>query len=431
MSRSERPIWCTARFAAALCAAFPLVLHFVPSVGTGAENAQRPGKFERGVLIRLEGPISPLSERYLLRKLDTAEDRRADLVIIEIDSPGGFLESSLKIAERLRDVDWAHTVAFVPNQALSGAAIVALACDDIIMAPAARLGDAGPIIQGEDSLFRHAPEKIRSELVGRLQDLARAKGRPPALAAAMADMDLVVYQVRNKQTNAETYMSEEEISSSDDPAAWEKIKPVPESRPEYFLSVNGERAVELTLAQGNAATRDELKARYQVAHDLLVLRPSGVDTAVTLLNLPLVTGLLFVIGLVALYIEFSAPGLGLGGLIAATLLCPVLLEPLSRWNGRLAGGNPVRRWGGLPGDGGIRDPRLRHRRPDRTAAGLHEHPDGKPALCDSADGPAAGHVVELDRGTCHLGRCVSDRGRGAQSLLSDAACGPLADARDS
>ena len=76
----------------------------------------------------------------------------------------------------------------------------------------------------------------------------------------MADMDLVVYQVRNKQTNAETYMSEEEISSSDDPAAWEEDQtPVPESRPKYFLSVNGQRAVELALAQGNAARCQELK----------------------------------------------------------------------------------------------------------------------------------------------------------------------------
>ena len=170
--------------------------------------------------------------------------------------------------------------------------------------------------------------------MGRLQDLARAKGRPPALAAAMADMDLVVYHVRNKETQAAAYMSEEEISNSDDPAAWEKINPVPESRPKYFLSVNGERAVELTLAQGNAATREELTARYQVAHDLLVLKPSGVDTAVTILNLPLVTGLLFVIGLVALYIEFSAPGLGLGGLIAA--LCFALFF-WSRFLGGTAG----------------------------------------------------------------------------------------------
>lgn len=326
---SQKPA-CIAWWAATLCAALPLVAAFA----AGGNAAERPDKYERGVVIRLEGAISPMTERFLDRKLNTARARRADLVIVEIDSPGGFLDASLKMAERLRDLDWAHTVAFVPNQALSGAAITALACDDIVMAPAARLGDAGPIFQGEDSLFRHAPEKIRSELAGRMEDFARAKGRPPALAAAMVDMDLVVYQVRNTQTNEETFMSDEEINNADDPAVWEKLKPVPESRPKYFLTVNGERAVELKLAQGTANTREELKARYPVANELLVLKPSGVDTAVTILNWPLVTGLLFVIGLVALYIEFSAPGLGLGGLIAG--LCFALFF-WSRFLGGTAG----------------------------------------------------------------------------------------------
>jgi len=334
MNRTRRQSRQHARWAAALCAVLPLGIFLAPSAAADAEDARQRDRFERGVLIRFEGPITPMTERYLYRKLDAARDLRADLVILEIDSPGGFLDATLRIADRLRDLAWARTVAFVPSQALSGAAIAALACDDIIMAPAARLGDAGPIIQGEDGLFRHAPEKTRSELVGRLQDLARAKGRPPALAAAMADMDLIVYHVRNKHTQQETYLSDEEISNSDDPAAWEKLRPVPESRAKYFLSVNGERAVALRLAQGNALTREDLEARYGVAQEIVVLRPTGVDTAVTILNLPFVTGLLFVIGLIALYVEFSAPGLGLGGLIAA--LCFALFF-WSRFLGGTAG----------------------------------------------------------------------------------------------
>jgi membrane-bound serine protease (ClpP class) len=50
-----------------------------------------------------------------------------------------------------------------------------------------------------------------------------------------------------------------------------------------------------------------------------ILEATGLDTAVTILNLPLVTGVLFVVGLVALLIEFSAPGVGVGGLVA--ILC--------------------------------------------------------------------------------------------------------------
>ena len=142
------------------------------------------------------------------------------------------------------------------------------------LAASAHLGDAGPIFQGEDALFRHAPEKIRSELALRVRDLAEATGRPAALAEAMVDMDLVVYRVRNKADGQETFMSDHDIAASDDPEQWEKLQPVHESREKHFLTVNGERAVELELAEAVANSRDELKQRYALGEDLLVLEPT-------------------------------------------------------------------------------------------------------------------------------------------------------------
>ena len=142
------------------------------------QPTERPAarSYKKGVLIKFEGIILPQLERFTNRKLDQAQQLGADLVILEIDSPGGALEATFNLVARLRDINWAHTVAYIPNEALSGAAIVALACDEILMDPQARLGDAGPIFQGPDALFRHAPEKIRSDLALRVRDLASAKG---------------------------------------------------------------------------------------------------------------------------------------------------------------------------------------------------------------------------------------------------------------
>ena len=283
----------------------------------GAEDP--PVRYSRGVLIRFEGPITPMLKAYFDRKLELAKAKGADLVVIEIESPGGFLNESEAIARTLLDVDWAHTVAYVPKQALSGAAIAALGCDEIVINPHAAFGDAGPIFLGEDALFRHAPEKIRSHLARVVRDLAEQTGRPPALAEAMVDMGLIVYRVENTQTGEVAFMSDAEIESAQNPELWKKGKPVLESREDKFLEVNGLRAVELGLAEGNASSREELRQRYGLDDEWIVLKPTGLDTAVYVLNWPLVTGLLFVIGMVALYIEFSAPGIGLGGLTA--LLC--------------------------------------------------------------------------------------------------------------
>ncbi len=284
---------------------------------TDAQEGDQPRAYRKAVLIRFEGTITPLLEHFIYRKLDQAKALEADLVIIEMDSPGGYLETSLNLADRFLELDWAHTVAFVPREALSGAAIAALGCDEIVMAPVAHLGDAGPIFQGEDALFRHAPEKIRSELALRVRDLAEATGRPPALAEAMVDMDLVVYRAKNKNTGVETFLSDHEIESSENPDDWEKLQPVDESREKHFLTVTGKRAVVLELADATAETRDEIRERYQVPESLVILEPTGIDTTVTILNIPFITGVLLLVGLISLYVEFSAPGLGIGGFIAA------------------------------------------------------------------------------------------------------------------
>ncbi|MGM0491270.1 MAG: NfeD family protein [Planctomycetota bacterium] len=297
-----------------------LVLFSASMHGWGAEaKGEKPPQegYRKGVIIEMQGAILPRLGQYMDRKLERARETGADLVILEIDSPGGVIETTFNIVQKLRDLSWAHTVAFIPEEALSGAAIVALACDEIFMAPTARLGDAGPIFAGPDALFRHAPEKIRSDLARRVRDLASAQGRPPALAEAMVDMNLIVYRVTHEQTGRVTFMSQAEIDSAENPDAWERGPPVLESREGSFLEVNGERAVDLQLAAATVEGRSGLEQRFSIANPPLVpLRRNTLDVAVDVLNHPMVTGLLLVVGAIALYLELSAPGIGVGGLLS-------------------------------------------------------------------------------------------------------------------
>jgi len=274
-------------------------------------------KYTTPYLIRFEGVIDPIRQFYLERKLQVAEKAGADLLVIEINSPGGLVRESFAIADRLADIDWAHTVAFVPNEAISGGAFIAYGCDEIIMAPEATLGDAGPIFLDENNMFRHVPEKERSVLATQIRTLAERKGRSTALAEAMVDMDLVVYKVRNRKSGEETLMTRKEIESSPNPEHWEELQPIHETKEGQFFTVNGKRALELAVATANVANRTALQEHFGLENDFVVLEATWVDTTVMILNLPLVTVVLFIIGLVALYVEFSAPGIGIGGSIAA------------------------------------------------------------------------------------------------------------------
>jgi membrane-bound serine protease (ClpP class) len=283
--------------------------------GAGVPEAARQAA-RQAVLIEFTGEITTLSEQYLYRKLDRAREMKADLIVLQVDSPGGDAEASIRMGQRLRDLGWAITVAYVPEQALSGAAIFSLGCDDIIMHPNAVFGDAGPIFLDENFLFQHASEKYRSHLARQVRDLAAAKGRSPAIAEAMVDMNLVVYQMTNRVTGRRAYLSQAEIDALDDADVWERGKPVLESREDHFLELNGRRAVELGFSQATVQSLEGLKARYEPLDKWVELPWTTLDTTVMVLNHPLATGLLFVVGLIALYIEFAAPGLGIGGILA-------------------------------------------------------------------------------------------------------------------
>jgi membrane-bound serine protease (ClpP class) len=285
-------------------------------LGHSQEAAPVPQKYERPVVIHINGPISGLTEAFFRRAMDRARKIKADLIIVEIDSPGGELEASLFIAHTLRDVDFARTVAFVPDEAISGGAIIALGCDEIWPSEFGQIGDAGPIMFGADMQFRHAPEKIRSYLVQQVRQLAEAKNRPPALAEAMVDMNTTVHRVIRTSDGSDWYLNDAELAALADPKAFDKKEPVLEARPDTFLTVGGARAVELKLATGLAENRDVLLDALVSAKPLEELRPHWVDRTVYILNSPLVTALLLVIGLVALYFEFSMPGLGIGGIVS-------------------------------------------------------------------------------------------------------------------
>ncbi|MCH7726780.1 MAG: aldehyde dehydrogenase family protein, partial [Planctomycetes bacterium] len=199
-----------AMFVAVLAFLFPLAF---ASQAFSAEKADAR-KFKRGALIHFEGEITPQLEQYLYRKLDVAKDRGVDLVVIEIESPGGNLKESQRIAEHLRDnVNWAYTVAYIPREALSGAAFVALGCDEIVMDPKARLGDAGAIFQNEAFFFQHVEQKVVTDMAEWIRVMAESRGRPPLLAEAMVDRHKIVYEATNVVTGESAELGEELVSS--------------------------------------------------------------------------------------------------------------------------------------------------------------------------------------------------------------------------
>lgn len=254
---------------------------------------------------------------YLRAKIQQAKSFGADMIILDIESPGGLKSESLDLAEMMRDIDWAYTVAYVPQRALSGAALLTLGCDELIVGELARYGDVG-IIQYDPQLnaFRFAPEKIYSELILQARVLATSKGRSPELAEAMINKDFHVYQKeRNGDLEFKGVLKDDEAPGP----PWQLVSETKKG----FLTVSGTRAKELGLAQGFATDHDSVAGElgFELS-SARIFRHTTTDSVVYYLNHPFGTGLLILVGLIAFFLELSAPGIGFGGLVSG--LCAAL-----------------------------------------------------------------------------------------------------------
>lgn len=263
------------------------------------------GELPSARLIKVEGTVSAFMQEYVEREIRRAVAADANLIIFEINSPGGELFASKAIADAIASLDQKkhRTIAYVPQMAISGGAMIAFGCDEIYLAPGANFGDIIPLSMKEGGWAEHAPEKILSMLREMLNELAEKKGRPPALLEAMADKDLVVYQVTHIQTQAKSYMSEQEFEA--EAGIWEKGPVVPETRKGVALTINGSRAYELGLSEEPVNDFRELKQRVGIPAEQVIPASSQtwVDTLVVILKHPGATFLLFMIGLMCIYLE--------------------------------------------------------------------------------------------------------------------------------
>lgn len=185
-----------------------------------ADESPAPnGRFEKIHVINFEGDIEAIMSTYIARRIETAKEAGADCVVLRIDSPGGTVFHSKEIGDLLiEQPDSLHVVAWVPKMALSGAAWVSLACDEIVMAPGATMGDAQPITAGVEGTPKPVGEKIESPLRAWFTAYARKNGYPVLLAQAMVSDRMEVIRVRPRAGGEPFFMEGDEFRKADDEA---------------------------------------------------------------------------------------------------------------------------------------------------------------------------------------------------------------------
>lgn len=297
-----------------------------------------PSAPSKAIVVPLSGEVDDFTRDDLLRRFEEAKGMGAKTIILRIDTYGGLVTAGLDISRFLRDQHDVHTIAYVKTKAISAGALIAIACDEIIMSPGAQLGDCAPIIFDTTGQIQPLPAaeraKEQSPVLADFAASARRNGYDPLVAEAMVRVETVVHVLVNDK-------GEKRFVDDKDEAAlvaqgWKPAPgfPDPIDGPDTLLTVGPEEATLLNLSKGTADSIDEL-ARDQnltIAGDL---SPGAGDKIVELLGNPWIRSLLITAFIVALNIALHAPGHGAAeatALISLALLLGIpLLTGYAQW----------------------------------------------------------------------------------------------------
>jgi membrane-bound serine protease (ClpP class) len=283
------------------------------------------------VVIDLSGQIDNFNRDMLLRHFADARKLGAQTVILRIDTWGGLVTAGLDISRFLKRQDDLHVIAYVDEKAISAGAMIALACNEIVMSPYSSLGDCAPITLSTAGSLEPLPAaeraKAESPILADFYDSAVRNHYDPLLAQAMVSVGRVVHWVQNDHGERRFV----------DAADYEKLKSdgwttVPGARDpidggESLLTVNPDQAIQYGLAKGQAPSVEAL-ARDRNLTIVATLTPGAGEKLIGLLSSTIVRSILTTIFMFALYWSFSHPGHGGPEAVALTTLGLLVGVPL-------------------------------------------------------------------------------------------------------
>jgi len=136
--------------------------------------------------IVLDGVINPVATEYIQKSIQRAEENEAQLLVIELDTPGGLMESMHQIVKAIQASRVPVAVYVAPSgaRAASAGVFVTYAAHIAAMAPSTNIGSAHPVFgsspmggQPDSMMSKTMLEKVTNDAVAKIKSLAAKRGR--------------------------------------------------------------------------------------------------------------------------------------------------------------------------------------------------------------------------------------------------------------
>ncbi len=130
--------------------------------------------------ITIDGIINPIATEYILESIEKAEEAGAELLIIEMDTPGGLMVSMHDIVKGILGADVPVAVYVSPSGSRAGSAgvFITIAAHIAAMAPGTNIGSAHPVsMGGTQDTSKVMEEKIVNDAVAHIRSVAEKRKR--------------------------------------------------------------------------------------------------------------------------------------------------------------------------------------------------------------------------------------------------------------
>ncbi|HEY6139184.1 MAG TPA: nodulation protein NfeD [Thermoanaerobaculia bacterium] len=240
------------------------------------------------VQITVNDMIHPISDEFIGRALGEAQRTHAEAVLIELQTPGGLIESTRSIVEKLMTSRVPVVVYVAPagSRAASAGFFILEASDIAAMAPGTNTGAAHPVILGGDKMDPVMKTKLENDSAALMRTIAAKRGRNVAVAESA---------VRESKSFTEQEALQQKL-----------IDVIAADVPSLLRAIDG-RSVRLydgtnavLRVAGKPVTRYEMTLKERLLSTLM-------DPNLALLLLAL--------GSVAIFAEFNHPGAVLPGVV--------------------------------------------------------------------------------------------------------------------
>ncbi len=134
--------------------------------------------------MRVEDTIQPASQQYIERVLSEAAEMQASLVVMELDTPGGLIDTTRDITSAIMTSPVPVVVYVTPGGARAASAgfFILISADVAVMAPGTNTGAAHPVGGQGENLPEDVRDKVTNDAAAMVRSMAEGRGRNPETA---------------------------------------------------------------------------------------------------------------------------------------------------------------------------------------------------------------------------------------------------------